>query len=257
MSVLSRIFSLSFALLFFATSCQGEDNFRKVAESFMDTPYGASLLEKSGEPMTVRLDSVDCMTFVESVLAARLLGELPDASSEEYVRTLEKIRYRNGHRDGYVSRLHYSTEWIDDNIKKGILKDVSQDYSSAYGRKNINFMSRHHKLYPMIMEDTSVVSRLVEIEKRISLLSYPFISKDRVQEIAGSLEDGDIVMFMTDIECLDISHMGFVYFIDGTARLLHASSKYKKVCIDPKTLANYVKQSTHCTGIRVMRINLK
>lgn len=238
-----------------SAACRGQHaGFREVAESFIGTPYGGGVLEVAGEPLTVRLDLLDCTTFVEYVAAAVTSGVMPDADDPEFRAAVEKIRYRGGERNGYMSRLHYASEWIADNEKKGILRDVSEDYSGAMGVKRICFMSEHAGSYPGLGGDTVLLRELGEIENSLSENIFSYIPKNKVPGMANKLKDGDIVMFMTDVPGLDVSHMGFVYFENGRAKLLHASSRHGKVCVDPDNLADYVINNGHCTGIRVVRI---
>jgi hypothetical protein len=92
------------------------------------------------------------------------------------------------------------------------------------------------------------------IEESISQEPYYYIPANQVESIAGKLKDGDIVLFMTNIPGLDFTHMGCVYKEEGKTKLLHASSKYKKVCVDPDYLADYVINNRRCTGIRILRV---
>ena len=62
-------------------------------------------------------------------------------SRSEFRKNLKLIRYRQGKIDGYSSRLHYFTEWLRDNEKKKILKDVSRQFDAEAQRKKINYMT--------------------------------------------------------------------------------------------------------------------
>ena len=44
-------------------------NVERLARQFIGTPYAAGTLEHSPETLTINLDSLDCTTFVETVLA--------------------------------------------------------------------------------------------------------------------------------------------------------------------------------------------
>ncbi len=255
LSALATRFFLLLTLPLVGVACSGQhSNFRGVAESFLDRPYGGWMLEVPGEPLTIRLDSVDCSTFVEYVVASLVSGEMPDIDNPDFCHAVERIRYRDGVRDGYLSRLHYATEWGANNVEKGILKDVSEEYSGTMGAKCLNFMSTHPDSYPALCADTSLLADIVEMERRVSESQYYYIPRSEVASIVSQLHDGDIVLFLTDSEGLDASHLGFVYFVDGRAMLLHASSRHGKVCVDPYNLAEYVKRNTHCRGIRVFRV---
>lgn len=220
----------------------------------MDTPYKAQTLEVAGEPLVVNLGGVDCTTFVEYVVAAMVSGREPSPKDSDYCRALERIRYRDGERDGYMSRLHYASDWIGNNVKMGILDEVTDEYSTTMGMKRLDFMTTHYPSYPALSADRALIEELRVIEDSISNEPYYYIPAHKVPEVAHKLNDGDIVLFMTAIEGLDFTHMGFVYKEDGHTKLLHASTRYNKVCVDPDYLADYVINNRRCTGIRVMRV---
>jgi hypothetical protein len=105
----------------------------RVALSFLGTPYVGWTLERSDdvEPCFVTLEGLDCVTFFETSLAvARLLPE-QDRSPEALVRAVERTRYRGGRRTDYLSRLHYTTDWMHDNERKGIVRVLSPDLPGA------------------------------------------------------------------------------------------------------------------------------
>lgn len=81
------------------------------AQKFIGVPYAAHTLEGSPEQLTVRLDSLDCTTFVETVLALSYTAGERRSSWRDFVYNLERLRYRNGRIDGYPSRLHYISDW--------------------------------------------------------------------------------------------------------------------------------------------------
>ena len=64
-----------------------------------------------------RPQTVDCLTFVEYTLAQALGSSFAD--------NLQKIRYRDGIIDGYTSRLHYTSDWIENGVRQGLLEDVT------------------------------------------------------------------------------------------------------------------------------------
>ena len=120
-----------------------------IGKTFIGTPYVAKTLEVGEtESLVVNLHGLDCTTFVENVLAFSLLLRKGASDFDAFTRTLENIRYKDGKLDGYASRLHYFSEWIANNQKKGLLKDITAEIGGEVITKNINFMSTHRQLYP-------------------------------------------------------------------------------------------------------------
>jgi hypothetical protein len=75
-------------------------------------------------------------------------------------------------------------------------------------------------------------------------------------KILDKIADGSIVALTTAIEGLDVSHLGFAVRYKGKIHLLHASSVYKKVLIDPLSLEEYLRRQKQVSGIRVLMMSL-
>lgn len=241
-------------------------SFDQVVVSFMGRPYVASTLEPKSmpvdpvsavEPLVVNLQEVDCTTFVEYVTAA-MLGRLADPQPNDSImqRFVQALRYRDGKRGNYATRLHYFSEWIRQAEANGLLTDVTATLPGAKKQtKVINFMSTHPQSYPQLQQAPQLLTSIREAEARLSADAVSYIPAKDVAKAAGQLRHGDIVAFLTDISGLDVQHVGFVWCPDGKSapRLLHASSAKQKVVVSDNTLADYAKTSKHCLGIRVVR----
>lgn len=64
------------------------------ARSFEGTPYGSHTLEGDPEMLTVRLDSLDCTTFVETAMALAYTSMESRRSWRDFVYNLQRMRYR-------------------------------------------------------------------------------------------------------------------------------------------------------------------
>src|SRR3972149_4984568 len=94
----------------------------EIGKSFFGTDYIAHTLETEGEEqLVINLTVLDCTTFLENALVFARCIKKGKTSFEDYQKELILIRYRNGIIDQYPSRLHYFTDWIFDNEKKGIV----------------------------------------------------------------------------------------------------------------------------------------
>lgn len=116
---------------------------------FVDTPYKAGTLEVDDtEDLIINCDEVDCTTFVEYALAMALCPQQGDEMQEgDFARNLQRIRYRDGKIDGYTSRLHYISDWINNAVRQGLLEDVTAVYSPFKQKLSLSYMSTHPELY--------------------------------------------------------------------------------------------------------------
>jgi hypothetical protein len=226
------------------------------AQFFLNTPYAAHTLEIPGEEqLVVNLREMDCTTFVEYVVAFTLLIKDNRTDFERFTRLLACLRYRDGIIDGYPSRLHYFTEWLQNNANKGILKIVSNKISDKLYNSDVFFMSSNPGLYSQL-ENPEYVSRIKETEKVISGFEMNFIPKNDIIKIEDQIEDGDIIAFTTDIAGLDVSHTGFAIHQNGRLHLLHASTRSNQVEISPVPLSECLAPMGRVTGILVGRLTI-
>ena len=224
-----------------------------IALCFLGTPYKESTLEAPGrEKLIVNFRQFDCFTFVESMLALARWFTSGKKLPREYLRQLKLIRYRRGVIAGYASRLHYFTDWLHDNEKKKIIKNVTRVLGGRPRRKIINFMTTNCGLYPAL-KDKNNYQKMLIAEKNLSRRSFTIIDKIKFSARIKNIQSGDIIAFATDVDGLDVAHVGFALWQAKNLYLLHASSKEGAVVVSKKTLAAYLKSNKKLTGIIIAR----
>lgn len=227
----------------------------RVGESFIGTDYKALTLEIEGrEKLVIDLNEFDCTTLLENVLAFSRLIKKDSASFDNYIKELTYIRYRNGLINGYPSRLHYFSDWIYDNVKKNVIKDITKSLGGAEINFQINYMSSHASLYKHLKENSSFIPVIRAIEDSINSRSYFYIPKDKVAIVEENLKEGDIIAFTTSVKGLDIGHVGIaVKGPDRRIHLLHAPQVNTRVQITKEPLSEYISNFKKHTGIIILR----
>lgn len=236
-------------------SASGNDLMLKNGLKFLGTPYVAHTLEVNSpkESLVVNMKQVDCTTFVEYVLAQSLCKKQGDY--QQFLSNLKRIRYRNGHLDGYTSRLHYSTEWVMNGLKNGYLTDLAAKYSRDTTTVHVSFMSHNPQLYPQLASSPDNVKAIAQKEKELSgqVVHYVPWQKLPVKGLSW-IHGGDIVLLVTTMKGLDNSHLGIAIYRHSELHLLHASSLDKKVKIQEEPLCQQLAKRKGCLGIRVVRM---
>jgi len=224
-----------------------------VAQLFLGSPYRAGTLE--GEPFErcrFTTEGYDCVTLVESAIALARSAPLRECSYSKFLRQLEFIRYRQGNLDGYLSRLHYTSDWLADNASKHILHDISKELGGIAIRTTLDFMSTHRELYPALRDSSALIQTLREIERRLSRRRRYVIPLERLSTAIGKLQSGDIIVIATTKPGLDYAHIGIALRSGGKLSLIHASSKTGTVTIEPNAEA-YIRSYPSVRGISVAR----
>lgn len=226
---------------------------RQTGLYFKNSPYTAGLLDESAEERLVTdLMQFDCVLYVETVLALARGIAVRDYGFDGFSEQLESMRYRQGLRDGYCSRLHYFSEWIHENDEQGIVRDMTQDLGGQWLEKTLDFMSNHRNSYPRLVASDSLYSGILDMEASLANMELYHIPQAGIRQAYEQLEDGDILAFSTHIEGLDVTHTGLAFAQPGGRfGLLHASPNGGVIVSDD--LETYVKGNRSQIGIMVAR----
>lgn len=227
-----------------------------VGKQFIGSAYEANTLDQSRpEILVCNLKTFDCVTFVENVLTLSRCIKRHQYSYESYQQELQTIRYRHGTIAGYASRLHYFSDWIYDNERKGIIDDVTKKIGGIPYRKHIDFMTSHRSSYPKLADD-SIFQQLSICEDSINARPMWYIPKAEVKKLQDKISIGDIIAITTAKKGLDIGHTGIaIRLADGSLHFLHAPDVGATVTISKETLPEYLKHHAEQTGIMVIRVN--
>ncbi len=220
---------------------------------FLDTPYVSYTLEAAApqEKLIINLRELDCTTFTETCLALSRTIKSDTISFENYAHELMKIRYRNGVLEDYASRLHYFFDWICDNDKLDIVRDVTLENGGSPFLIRFDIMSRlGAKNYPQLA-DTTLLTKIAKIENELTQQSYHYVPKTMVDSV--DIQNGDILAMTLVGKGLDIMHMGIAVRNQYGLYFMHASSTGKKVMITPVTFNEYLMDIKAATGVAIVR----
>jgi hypothetical protein len=233
----------------------------ELGRSFVGTPYAPGTLEVEGpERLVINFRALDCVTFVENVLAMTRFvrgggaGRLAERGRAEaaYEAILRDIRYRDGRIAGYPSRLHYFSDWIADNERRGGLTDITPALGGVSDAEPIDFMTSHVDSYRQLADATNL-DAVRSIEERLSVAGRYYLPEHSIEDVAHRIRDGDIIAATSTVEGLDVAHTGLALRVDGTLRLLHAPLVGEAVQISERPLADRIRRIDGQDGIIVAR----
>lgn len=237
------------------------DAMAALGRTFVGTAYVPQTLEADGpEGLVINFRGLDCVTFVENVFAlsrfvqrggAALLSDRA-AAEGAYAALLTDIRYRDGVIDGYPSRLHYFTDWIADNARRELVRDVSEELGGVRDTEPIDFMTTHTDAYRQLA-DPEFVAMIRRTEEVLSARGRVYVPQERIPAVADRIRDGDIIAATSTVEGLDVAHTGLALRVDGTLRLMHAPLVGDSVQISEITLAERIRGIEGQDGIIVAR----
>ncbi len=236
------------------------DRIATIGKLLTGTPYKSYTLEIDDriEAPSVNLTGLDCWTFFENSLAfARLLEEPREQwTPQGLLRHIENDRYRGGECEGYLSRLHYLEDWLHDNDKRGLVKDMTRELGGIRAPHAASEMTRGWKGYRYMVNNPELRTGIAAMEARVGSTPMYYIPNDKVPGIEPRIRNGDVIGICDhDNGKIGTAHVGLAYrTADGLLRFMHASSprNYGKVVLDTQ-LSAYLRKFRSHAGIIVAR----
>lgn len=227
-------------------------------KKFIGIPYVANTLEVgNSEKLIVNLRQMDCTTFIETVSALTIADRRGQRSFSGFCNALRQLRYRDGKINGYTSRLHYFSFWVNDNIRKGLIGDrINSRTPYAKGQRiQVNYMTNHPDKYKHLRNNPSNVRAIARYEQRVNGSVRYYIPKAYVglnRSKLSFIHDGDILGTVTKKAGLDASHLGIAVWVNGKLHFLNASALYHKVVLDKNTMYSYQQKQRSQLGVNVV-----
>ncbi len=139
---------------------------------FLGTPYKGFTLEIDDrvEAPSVNLLGLDCWTFFETALAfARMVEEPAEQwTPETLLRYIEMDRYWGGECDGtYLSRLHYLEDWLHDNARRGLVRDLTRSLGGIGVANSAVEMTNNWKKYRYMRNSSTLREGIADLESRL------------------------------------------------------------------------------------------
>jgi len=224
-----------------------------LGRTFVGTTYTPATLELPGdERLIINLRELDCVTFVENMLAMARIIRAGSPDFAGFKRELVRIRYRDGELNGYPSRLHYFSEWIANNEAKGVVDNVTLDLGGVPDSMALTFMTSHREAYRQLA-DSSRFEEIRRLEGELSGRPRHYIPEGSIAGVADRIRDGDVIAATSTLEGLDVAHTGLALWVDGRLHLMHAPLVGSVVEISEHPLADRILRIEAQDGIMVAR----
>lgn len=220
---------------------------RLLGVTYAADPLGEGPGHPDADPR-LRLDAVDCQTYVETVLAMAASD-----SVDEVERRLDDLRY-----DGAISferRHHYfEAHWLAANVRKGYVRPATRSWfaeeTKTWKKKvtEATWERRPRKAH----------FRLPPERVPIGELDIDYIPLETFRARAEQIPSGAIFAVVREdrphVPHM-VTHMGFVVHRDGKSFVRHAGrSRYQKVVDEP--LADFVRRHAAYRKWKVLGVML-
>jgi len=221
-----------------------EEKIDYFSHCFLLKPYAASPL---GEGMAGKydndplfdLESFDCMTYVEQILALTI-----SKSANKFLHNLIRIRYKNGNIN-FGSRNHFVvSDWIENN--SWLFNNITVKIGSKYVLKMYKNIDKGFFLNQSGIDTTSSITRH-EID---------YIPVQYSMDVEDKLKTGDIICFVTRKSQVFVNHMGFIVIKNNRIYIRHASKLYNRVIQEEfEKKIQEISSHTYNAGFLFLRLN--
>lgn len=219
-------------------------------QSYQLEPLGEGINGEYNQKPLYRLDAFDCETYVDTVIALALAKNLA-----MFQLWINHIRYKNGIVD-FQHRNHFtSADWIPNNQKLGILKDLTTTIAGSGGQISTVYINRQnwYRHLPLARIEQPTLSHAERFRKWqqlralgnkqqniISKLTYvPLKTILNNPQIMNQIPSGALIFLVLKNPHAkrilgtenNISHMGFVIRKDNQL-YLRAASIYAHAVFD-------------------------
>ena len=135
------------------------------------------------------------------------------------------------------------------------LENLTTSLGGTHVQKDFYLITRRELPKAAIDQEAidAVTETLLATEQRLSSTSHDVLGRESAPEALRALEDGDLVAFVRERPGLLVHHAGFVYWANGTPRLLHASSYHERVVITESDLTDYLLRRPERKGVIIAR----
>ena len=223
-----------------------------LSERFLGTPYAHSPLGEGEGPdpdPRLRLDRVDCLTYVETVMALALSG-----SVEDVVHVLDSIRYRS--RPDYAGRNHLmEAEWLPSNAAKGLVRDVTVQLGGEAARPGWKVIGA--EAWGSTTAQALGLPPAARLTGRFPLSVLPV---DSVLSGAAHWPSGTLLLVVREDapwRITRVSHLGFVVQRGGRTFLRHATRGWKDGVVDEELshlLARHARYGWKIVGVSLWEV---
>ena len=185
-------------------------------------PMGEGHLDTVEDKPLVYLDSVDCVTYLEHVVALAMAK-----SEKSLYRQLQRLRYKGG-KVSFLNRKHYLLDdWVGEGKYAKVIP-MEDEVSVERTMPKKEFFANHKLKYTG--KEKPVKVRYMPLDKAIEMAKKTYKGTMKVLGV-GIVGTSDKI---------DLTHTGFVIFYPGQKPILrHASSQKKQVVEVP--LAEYLQ----------------
>lgn len=221
------------------------------------TPSGTAPDNDSVATVKVDFSAIDRLGVLNTSLALAKGAQSQLGRWQDYGEAMVEVSRRRGVDKGFPSKMIYGADWINDNVYRGNVTELTERYSSSniFKTKSLDAVSYNRQDYPA-MADSTVYEAVRMVEMGFRTHKIPHLKKETInkKEILSAMKDGDIIMMLGPDIRYDLYDCGIVVVRDDGPHLVHVSASEGKVVEEADPLPRYFKkENQYFYGYRWLR----
>ena len=196
-----------------------------ISRRLLGRPYVENSLvggPEETEVLTISLDAFDCVTYIETVL-----GLAFSKSVAGMVAAIREMRYEGGEVD-WRRRNHFMIDWARNNEMRGMLKNLTKGALSVNKTRSL-----------------SAINGLPP--RQATFRCFP---KQRLRQVSPTCETGDLILFASTKNWLDVFHVGLLVKREDSFLMRHATRKTG--CVIEQDLEEFIRDN-RMSGVVLLR----
>ncbi len=207
--------------------------------------------------LRIDINNFTPISFVNTVIAlSKAYQSSTQPNWRDFSKHYQNISCRNGVDNGFASISWHASDWIVDNIYRGNIKELTENYSGKIEKtKSLDYLTRHREEFAALSDsltyDKAVMWEMGFRTHRIPLLKKETINK---KEIISDLKEGDIIVLNPSQDGKDYLLIGFIGGLDPVPSLIYMNPETQTIEEWTKGLGKLFQLKTKLfNGYRIIR----
>lgn len=228
----------------------------KAAQMLVASKLDTSVATDTTWNLSPSLEAFTPIGFINAIQALALASESSNPGWRDFVRELTRLSYRKGEEGNFGTILWHGADWIADNVYRGNLKEMTDNYEGTLTRqKSLDYFSTHPEDFAA-MSNPEIADRIEMNELGYKQHSLPYLKRQYItrRDIVDDMKNGDIIIMLASAEGVDIYRIGYVITIDNVNYMCGINPAKGMVTLDSEPLERIFKRDAkHFFGFRWLR----
>lgn len=234
------------------------DRMAMAAKLLKETPGDHYYTTDSIAALRINVDSFSPLMFVNTVAAlAKASMKSGYTDWRTFAAEFEDISTRRGKDTGYASIMFHTSDWINDNVSRGNVKELTENFSGGVvaRTKSLDEMTRFRQNFPALA-DSATFEKVRMNEMGYRTHRIPTLKKETIKkkEILDELKNGDVVILVPSRDGIDFYDIGIVEMEDDGPHFIHLSPSEGKITEEEVLTRYFPLMTKYFQGYRIIRM---